>query len=479
MPVSVQSETDEMARAFKDFISTSLPAMPAWDGVEGVSGVGFFTSEDLSEKLRGLGLGVSGTAMDNVTDFRCGAMTGMAECRDLKGCRAGDPDSTTMDWRADPSRSGSDWTLVVYDGKDHATYSVHTLVLSYGPRRSEYFARLFDKKRLAAAARGAGGVASRRRRGEISSSPAPEDEKDPTTTEVYLPKASADAFPQLLDYVYRNKLELETSNAAALRHLSKHFSVQSLHETVSSFLRRDLSVRTAPSYLVSADAIMDRDLTDAAMRICAERIEKVSPMELPPKLMADIVTSSHIRCPPNRLSGVIAAYLRAREDGGHGGVNDEQFYWLTQPRVLPTVGHADAMFYLSFGQTRHPAVLHEGGEVSLKCRCIESLAGEWGGVPASGAARSVEERNGRMMGTPDKSPLVGKARAGVILDPYRYNSLPADIKLELLEASLLAAKREVEDRWAGTEGSASGSGGRGRGSPVSTKIPNKVSLADS
>jgi hypothetical protein len=98
-------------------------------------------------------------------------------------------------WRQDPEESYSDWTLLIsYETTDEnektATktdeYHLHKGILAVGPRKSEYFARLFK----------AGG-----RFAESSSN----------TSRIILTELEANAFPHFLDYLYSvDDLEIST-----------------------------------------------------------------------------------------------------------------------------------------------------------------------------------------------------------------------------------------------------------------------------
>jgi len=82
-----------------------------------------------------------------------------------------------LDWRMDPHESRSDWTIEVVVGeKTHGTYHVHQNILSVGPKRSEYFAHLFQNDNFA--------------------------EQQTRLSRIRLELLAAKAFPAMLDYLY-------------------------------------------------------------------------------------------------------------------------------------------------------------------------------------------------------------------------------------------------------------------------------------
>ena len=64
-------------------------------------------------------------------------------------------ESACLSWRSDPNVTYSDWTIEI-QGKGQASdnlstkvYHVHRNILSYGPKKSEYFERVFQNENLA------------------------------------------------------------------------------------------------------------------------------------------------------------------------------------------------------------------------------------------------------------------------------------------------------------------------------------------
>jgi hypothetical protein len=108
--------------------------------------------------------------------------------------------------------------------KECTTYHVHKAIMATGPRRCEYFIRLFEHKQRALS-----------------------DSHESTTSRMELPELCAQAFPEFLDYVYmaaENKKGgggccFTTGNATALYSLAKYFDVRRLRHEVKKFILQD------------------------------------------------------------------------------------------------------------------------------------------------------------------------------------------------------------------------------------------------
>jgi hypothetical protein len=136
-----------------------------------------------------------------------------------------------LDWRLDASENLSDWTIEIThqtpSEQDEATsisktetYHVHMNILAVGSRRSEYFARLF----LSA--------------GENFA------ESKSKTSKIKLEEIAANAFPQMLDYLYWPEKELHVTieTATALHHLGSYGGTPSSSGRRISLLRIVMSI---------------------------------------------------------------------------------------------------------------------------------------------------------------------------------------------------------------------------------------------
>ena len=179
----------EMADAFEGLVGSMKDVMAKAEDM------GKEVTTELERKISGI----------DTSQFQCAevgsAIPKSLNCGDKQGPQA---DFTfKLDWRQNPNISLSDWTVVVYDGKESAVYHIHKSEVGHGPRRSKFLAAKFDEDEHA-------------------------DVTDPNT-EVYLPSRVAALFPEFLDYVYSDTLQLTTRNVLALKHLANHFDVRALY----------------------------------------------------------------------------------------------------------------------------------------------------------------------------------------------------------------------------------------------------------
>ena len=161
-----------------------------------------------------------------------------------------DDEEEELSWRMNPNKSMSDWTIEIQTKKlvsgnntritappsKSNVYYVHKSVLAVGPRRSQYFVKLF--RSLAA------GVATT---------------TETTTTVLVLDELTATAFPILLDYMYGTStatptkdetsiIPITTYNATALHVLAQQLEMKHLRTMVRNFWMQDLSMENIATY---------------------------------------------------------------------------------------------------------------------------------------------------------------------------------------------------------------------------------------
>lgn len=409
LPTSVEEITEETRRAFKAF--------------------------NLQQKLEQATLAVTCSDLSAIQAIQL-----PSECTDFNdGCNRRDMEgAVTLDWRVDPFSSMSDLTLLVYDGSGSGgvPYYVHTLLLVHGGRKSGFVA---DQMKLQ--------KSGTRSQNNCSTG----DYK----IEIYLPPLAAKFIPSFLDYVYGASLKITTANAPPLRYLANRFDLRDLYKEISSkFIPTDLEVGTAPVYCTLADQLKDFELRDRAIKIMAERMEKLninSIKNFSPRLMRSLVQCEKLECPSEVLSEKVAVWLRLHREleqargeslgGNDCGVDesrnasaysirkddsdaltDEDFYWLTHVQIMPKISPKEALFYFKYG-AQYPQVMNEVGSGSLKSRCLAAFSGEWA---LDKLAAHVENK--------DAMPF------------DIYENLDLESKVQLLEASLVGAKRLLEEK---------------------------------
>lgn len=358
------------------------------------------------------------------------------------------PGSQILTWRLDPDESLSDWTLTVVanpelagrpsnEGDDendsvddekhehrddeqltpaspqlghknnphHSSkkYFVHRTQLAVGPRRSEYFAKLFRQ-------------------------PTHRKKRYASGTRIELRPSAADAFPAMLDFLYSpvgTPPQIATETAVALRHLATCFGIRELFDAVTTFIKADLSPETSPTYLLEADTYDHDKLRSAALRACAQHFESIKfsrIVTLTPSLLEEVVTSPDLKVSSRILSARVASYCRCRP----GVVDAKMLQILTRPDRMPEIAPEESLFFLhlisevdevsddeSLGGRR------SGGKNSLYNRCLESSAN---------IVRVVVASRGKGSKKKISSPARNAAK--------EYFSLPPKMKVDLLEHAL-------------------------------------------
>lgn len=168
-------------------------------------------------------------------------------------------DERRLDWRKPREESHSDWTIEVYvegDGGDHnktqphATYHVHKNVLSL---RSEYFERLFVRTETA--------------------------EHRDRTSRIPMQAAAAEAFPVLLDHVYRLDdgggtlmTAITHENCTALHSLGRYLEIRSLRKEARRFRNEQMRIEHAGLYLRASKTFLDDSTRQAVVKVFCEDI---------------------------------------------------------------------------------------------------------------------------------------------------------------------------------------------------------------
>ena len=270
-----------------------------------------------------------------------------------------DADDTTvveevLTWRSDPAISLSDWKLNVVnrETRQTETYHVHKNVLAVGPRKNEYFVRLF--------ARGSG--------------------ERTHTTEVHLENAASKVVPQWLDYLYEDALTVDTPSATGLRHLAQYFGIKVLYKKVMAFIDDDISMETVLTYYRDAVNLDDTKIQDLTAAMCAEHVLEIDiyhpllfsfdPAFLR-RLVASVDRSSDKLFHVSRLVG---AYCEENQSS----LDDQDFLRLTDERVLPFIDRRAALKLMEIEADLVTPTMNEITQVSsLQRRCIDDLVKHW------------------------------------------------------------------------------------------------------
>lgn len=302
---------------------------------------------------------------------------------DSRAYSDGRNDELFLTWRLDPEESLSDWTIIVrsigtggaggvaaaggggtsssnddhddtfsQDSTDNSNaaynmryYYVHKAQLGVGPRRSEYFARLFRSKRTTATTTSS--TTTKHSTGKTSFDRSSTFEEKESRIE--LKPSAAAAFPLMLDYIYSPPgipVRVTTESAVALRHLATCFGIRDLFSEVTAFIHHDLNLDTSFTYLREASIYNHEKLLSAAVKLCATKFEalKISQLvNLEPRLFQSIVTSPNCNCDSEILSSRVATYLRCRP----GSYNWNFVKSITSPSKMPRIASDDSIFLIS------------------------------------------------------------------------------------------------------------------------------------
>jgi hypothetical protein len=166
-----------------------------------------------------------------------------------------------LNWRMDPSRSLSDWTLqaVRKESGQVDTYHVHRVVLAVGPRGSDYFATVFSQTSL--------------------------QESSTQTSRVELHEEAANVLPNLLDYMYP-EITLDLSvltfdQAFELVSLSEYFEIPGLIQAIAvEYFEERLEIKAMLHFLDRANQYQNRyrdPLLEAASHALWRDFSSMSP----------------------------------------------------------------------------------------------------------------------------------------------------------------------------------------------------------
>ena len=271
---------------------------------------------------------------------------------------AGDFDESTINtssWRLDPAESGSDYLLRIESIPDGVVteYNVHKCVLSKGSKKSDYFVSLFHLHEKN------------------------ETVKHETSLKVHV--NASRLVPVVLDYMYSqdDDLEIETSNAVALKHLSEFLGIRALAKRAISFLYKDVSIWNARDYLLDSIAFDDLSTQKLCTTACAKNILQVEPYsdllgEMDPNILLDIIshpTDGSSSCSMHR-SKLVAVYCELHALT----LNPSTFEELTIAEYLPVIGDDCAMDLMLLEIEFIGQALDDECELTdLQQRCVAAL----------------------------------------------------------------------------------------------------------
>lgn len=263
--------------------------------------------------------------------------------------------SDTLSWRQTPSESFSDWVIEVVEKETQTrtAYNVHRRVLAVGPRRSEFFSRLFKKLNTS------------------------------NRNCLQLGSVEASVFPLMLDHMYADAdLQLNTEKAYALYCLAEQLEVASVLLTVTDFYRKNMTRENSIDFIELGQSFNDKTLLHASMEKCAEDIrsmDQTMAAKFKPDLLLQVLLKSKAlpksyKCGSSRLSLLVAESVQSHCET----VTVDIFKRLTEKEQLPYIEPTAAIKLLAVENILLSRLASAtGADTSLHERCILSICKEW------------------------------------------------------------------------------------------------------
>lgn len=276
-----------------------------------------------------------------------------------------------LSWRMSPLQSMSDWTIevVVPTSARSTLYHVHKSVLAVGPRRSQYFVKLFRSTDPTSFSK----------------------EATNTTTRLELEELTATAFPVLLDYMYdhRATIHMTTYNATALHVLSQRLEMKHLRGRVREFWIHDISMDHMAIYYQHAtklggldDPLILRALevycaqhlfdSDSGKCTIADLLDLIDPQFLYHVIQQAFSNTEDQNAFSLRLSLIVAVYCNIHY---LTDLDQAMFCKLTDAQHLPVIESQAAKAFLELQEKISGSP--NASLTSLTERCISVLSEQW------------------------------------------------------------------------------------------------------
>ena len=393
-------------------------------------------------------------------------------------------------WRLPPEESHSDWTIEIIteaestnDDDDNdsayhplqdmvgaspqctsststqsppiAVYHVHKCILAAGPRRCEYFTRLFHSDSFS--------------------------EATSRTSRITLHPLAAQAFSILLDYVYMTKepLHITTEMATALHFLGQYFENRKLRWEAKQFWKADLEFANCHVYYQHAKVFSDDKLLEAITQCCVQNffviqassaIIKVSDPAFWPGILEQLERTKEASL---HASFLVTQICMLHKDRHPRHMNRELFEALTDKAFLPYIYEAIAKELLDLHdhfrqrnnhdpvstirreeeievelvdeQGKQSSLPHQRQPLSsLQRRCIDALAENWRGIPVAkdGLTEELRSQDPRVLAELLAKSLF-QAQAKVERDEKNMSRMRQ--ALEEREATLCKTEARLQD----------------------------------
>eukprot|EP00542_Grammatophora_oceanica_P020088 CAMPEP_0194028688 /NCGR_PEP_ID=MMETSP0009_2-20130614/2593_1 /TAXON_ID=210454 /ORGANISM="Grammatophora oceanica, Strain CCMP 410" /LENGTH=366 /DNA_ID=CAMNT_0038668149 /DNA_START=93 /DNA_END=1193 /DNA_ORIENTATION=+ len=338
-------------------------------------------------------------------------------CRDDEKLRwsTEDPDLVLSDWKIEISiRDDTDSPDAAPVTKPHkgddaaepvvasskATYYVHRTVLAAGARKSTYFERLIKQSKE-------------------------HPEVFQSTSKIDLAPEAAKSFPSMLNFMYfEENWQRSDKDLVMLRYLANYFGIRPMFESATEHLQQDLNEHNAIDYMLRAARCTDGKVLSAATHVCAGNIEfnykEIGKLTF--DQMKAVLTSESYKPICSYSSAAVANFCVA-----HPGLEREQVLFLTDHNRFMKGYFSNYWFCLTFLWLAIKYKLNDnlaGLDLTLKDLAIRSAA-----------------FNRQRWYPGEKFETFFKK----VKESRYYEPLPADVKVELLEACLSSEKIEPLD----------------------------------
>ena len=344
-------------------------------------------------------------------------------------------------WRLDPVESHADFVIEIAATEHGETtkvnvYHVHKSVLSLGPRRSEYFAKLLQGRVFSETSRG--------------------------VCRILLHPVAANAFPALLDFLYgAPQLECKTETAASLHFMGQYFEIRRLRWQARQFWMSDLSLDNCATYYQHACLFHDeRILRRVQITLGSELITEISVESsilqiMDPQFLLDVVQTADLVVQDKTSLSVHASKLIAQVLVNHVDLDSEDedddsstrwcidpelFQQLTECSYLPDIDSSVALVLLKL--ERKIVDPPDDALTSLQQRCLESMSRDWQLIKlGSGFLETLREVSSPVFLTELLAQTMAHAKETV--STQRAKIISTEAQNSNLTMSLRVAEREA------------------------------------
>ncbi|GFH52256.1 hypothetical protein CTEN210_08732 [Chaetoceros tenuissimus] len=404
-----------------------------------------------------------------------------------------DDDYSELTWRGDPSETFSDLTLQVdansdlfEEGTHLATYHVHKSVVCAGKYRSKYLEKLIRNRSMPCTGDNSNEIEKEASNKHVEQKKPSSNTQNECNDEIEKASKNSDAlenqlthgqenashvdlnkddgnksdnngastigtrniqddiqhensneirirvkehvekkhFDYLLDNIYFGTSPITRKNVMPLRYLAKLMKVKSLFDRSSDFISQDLQDETVFWYMQQSTLFDDHKVQVEAKRLCACEIENMDEtkfLELEISTFKEIIKETTPRSSDDTaMSIIVSKYIKKHTEA----IDTDLFVMATAEKLLPKIAEKEAIFLLQQCQAHHRKQdLDDATKTSLDNllkRCMDCIANNW-------------------------RPILGDSiRRQESFEDCVYDSLPNDVKVKVLEASLMNVLQSEE-----------------------------------